>query len=237
MIMVWIHPEMMMMMMMTIKLWCLHPERGDSQEVGLRRSTRLKFSKGKKTRHADWCFKMMMMIADLYFKMVMMIADLYSRWWWWLLIVVLGWWWLLLIYISRWWWWLLIDVLRWWWLLMNILQNNDEVWWFWSWSLWELIILEIDVPPFPGYNNDPDNHFKVTMTQTYTKQFQCEYKLQRYPFDTQVTIIIIVVSSANISWLPFRFLSLDSYCKCETYLFRSARLRWQWTLYHRLQSN
>ena len=28
------------------------------------------------------------------------------------------------------------------------------------------------------------------MTQTYTKQFQCEYKLQRYPFDTQVTIII-----------------------------------------------
>ena len=161
----------------------------------------------------------------------------------------------------------LIDVLRWWWwLLMNILQNNDEYWWwfwqFWSWSFWELRILEIDMPPFQGYN-DPDNHFKVTMTQTYTKQFQCEYKLQRYPFDTQVTIIIIVVSSnilfgaqvtcqvqTNIffvvadfqiflkfSRLPFRFLLLHSRCKYEIDIFRSARLKWLWTLYHRLQSN
>ena len=30
----------------------------------------------------------------------------------------------------------------------------------------------------------PEN--KLTMYQTYTKEFQCEYKLNRYPFDTQV---------------------------------------------------
>ena len=28
----------------------------------------------------------------------------------------------------------------------------------------------------------------LTMKQTYTKEFQCKYELQRYPFDTQVTI-------------------------------------------------
>ena len=26
---------------------------------------------------------------------------------------------------------------------------------------------------------------RLTMNQTYTKEFQCEYQLQRYPFDTQ----------------------------------------------------
>ena len=26
----------------------------------------------------------------------------------------------------------------------------------------------------------------LTMTQTYTHEFQCKYKLQRYPFDSQV---------------------------------------------------
>ena len=34
---------------------------------------------------------------------------------------------------------------------------------------------------FPGSGNN------LTMTQTYTLEFQCEYKLQRYPFDTQVS--------------------------------------------------
>ena len=28
----------------------------------------------------------------------------------------------------------------------------------------------------------------LTMTQTYTWEFQCQYKLQRYPFDTQVKL-------------------------------------------------
>ena len=27
----------------------------------------------------------------------------------------------------------------------------------------------------------------LTMNQTYTLEFQCKYKLRRYPFDTQVT--------------------------------------------------
>ena len=29
----------------------------------------------------------------------------------------------------------------------------------------------------------------LTMTQSYTHEFQCVYELQRYPFDTQVVII------------------------------------------------
>ena len=28
----------------------------------------------------------------------------------------------------------------------------------------------------------------IVMTQTYTHEFQCEYKLNQYPFDTQVDI-------------------------------------------------
>ena len=35
---------------------------------------------------------------------------------------------------------------------------------------------------------------RLVMTQTYTKQFQCLYLLQRYPFDTQVCKIEMVVS-------------------------------------------
>lgn len=33
----------------------------------------------------------------------------------------------------------------------------------------------------------PEN--RLTMLQTYTKELQCAYKLQRYPFDTQVKLI------------------------------------------------
>ena len=33
---------------------------------------------------------------------------------------------------------------------------------------------------------------KLMMTQAYTWEFQCEYKLQKYPFDTQVTLIQIL---------------------------------------------
>ena len=32
---------------------------------------------------------------------------------------------------------------------------------------------------------------KLTMYQTYTKQFQCKYQLHRYPFDTQVGLLNI----------------------------------------------
>ena len=33
---------------------------------------------------------------------------------------------------------------------------------------------------------------KLTMTQAYTWEFQCQYKLQKYPFDTQVIQIQIL---------------------------------------------
>ena len=32
----------------------------------------------------------------------------------------------------------------------------------------------------------------LTMTQTYTWEFQCQYQLQRYPFDTQVVKRIVL---------------------------------------------
>ena len=37
---------------------------------------------------------------------------------------------------------------------------------------------------------------RLTMNQTYTKEFQCEYVLQRYPFDTQVreTQLILILN-------------------------------------------
>ena len=37
-----------------------------------------------------------------------------------------------------------------------------------------------EVEIFKGAENS------LTMNQTYTWEFQCQYKLQRYPFDTQV---------------------------------------------------
>ena len=30
---------------------------------------------------------------------------------------------------------------------------------------------------------------RLTMNQTYTREFQCIYQLQRYPFDSQVTLV------------------------------------------------
>ena len=33
---------------------------------------------------------------------------------------------------------------------------------------------------------------KLTMVQTYTWEFQCEYQLQKYPFDHQVNMIQIL---------------------------------------------
>ena len=39
---------------------------------------------------------------------------------------------------------------------------------------------------------------KLTMTQAYTWEFQCNYKLQKYPFDTQVNMIQIL--EGGYSW-------------------------------------
>ena len=35
---------------------------------------------------------------------------------------------------------------------------------------------------------------RLTMTQTYTWEFQCENKLQQYPFDTQVILVPFLYS-------------------------------------------
>ena len=42
------------------------------------------------------------------------------------------------------------------------------------------LVDEIEV--FKGSEN------KLTMNQTYTREFQCKYQLQRYPFDTQADV-------------------------------------------------
>ena len=54
-------------------------------------------------------------------------------------------------------------------------------------------IEEVDeVEIFEGAEN------RLTMNQTYTWEFQCKYKLQRYPFDTQVpSSSYITPTSAN----------------------------------------
>ena len=35
---------------------------------------------------------------------------------------------------------------------------------------------------------------RLTMNQTYTWEFQCQYELQRYPFDTQVTYLNVRIN-------------------------------------------
>ena len=39
---------------------------------------------------------------------------------------------------------------------------------------------------------------RLTMYQTYTREFQCNYELQHYPFDTQVTSTYPVVCPCNV---------------------------------------
>ena len=39
---------------------------------------------------------------------------------------------------------------------------------------------------------------KLTMNQTYSKKFQCEYQLHRYPFDTQVPLLLHLPSVINL---------------------------------------
>ena len=47
---------------------------------------------------------------------------------------------------------------------------------------------------------------KLTMTQAYTWEFQCQYKLQKYPFDTQVSVIQI--SSLESRHICFNILDI-----------------------------
>ena len=44
----------------------------------------------------------------------------------------------------------------------------------------------------------------LTMTQTYTWEFQCQYKLQHYPFDTQVNVISLFRKLPGLRNVPSR---------------------------------
>ena len=39
---------------------------------------------------------------------------------------------------------------------------------------------------------------KLELTQAYTWEFQCQYKLQKYPFDTQVNLVQRNVSNNHL---------------------------------------
>ena len=49
----------------------------------------------------------------------------------------------------------------------------------------ELMILT-QVNIFDGASN------RITFEQVYSKKFKCEYKLDLYPFDTQVTVLCLI---------------------------------------------
>ena len=48
------------------------------------------------------------------------------------------------------------------------------------------------------------NENTLTMTQTYTKTFQCQYQLSNYPFDTQVCYIQMTVSKLHMKDIRLR---------------------------------
>ena len=62
----------------------------------------------------------------------------------------------------------------------------------WEWIATVAVTREEENPERSGiYEIDEVELFKgaknrLTMNQTYTWEFQCQYVLQRYPFDTQV---------------------------------------------------
>ena len=56
------------------------------------------------------------------------------------------------------------------------------------------VLDEIEI--FKGEEN------KLTMRQTYTKKFQCQYHLQKYPFDTQVTDYFTFIILFRCALLP-----------------------------------
>ena len=82
------------------------------------------------------------------------------------------------------------------WLPLLIYTNTDQkestrLGWINEWSTRVTVTREANFPRngldevdeaevFQGADN------RLTMNQTYTKEFQCQYQLQRYPFDTQV---------------------------------------------------
>ena len=82
------------------------------------------------------------------------------------------------------------------WLPLIVYDNTDQkevtrLGMAWEWTTMVAVTREEENPARNGFHEvDEAEIFKgadnrLTMNQTYTKEFQCEYQLQRYPFDTQ----------------------------------------------------
>ena len=86
------------------------------------------------------------------------------------------------------------------WLPLVIYDNTDQkestrLGMEWEWVTGVSVIKEGDFTRSGLQEVDEAEMFEgdentLRMTQTYTREFQCKYKLQRYPFDTQVSTIL-----------------------------------------------
>ena len=86
------------------------------------------------------------------------------------------------------------------WLPLVIYDNTDQkestrLGMEWEWFTGVSVIKEGDFTRSGLQEVDEAEIFEgdentLRMTQTYTREFQCKYKLQRYPFDTQVSAIL-----------------------------------------------
>ena len=83
------------------------------------------------------------------------------------------------------------------WLPLVVYDNTDQkltsrLGMSWEWITTVAVTREEENPERSGLAViDEAEYFqgaknRLTMNQTYTREFQCQYKLQRYPFDTQV---------------------------------------------------
>ena len=83
------------------------------------------------------------------------------------------------------------------WLPLIVYDNTDQkevtrLGMVWEWATTVAVTREEENPRRSGKEEiDETEYFqgdknRLTMNQTYTLEFQCTYKLQRYPFDTQV---------------------------------------------------
>ena len=69
----------------------------------------------------------------------------------------------------------------------------------WEWSTSVTVTREGEFTRAPVKVMDEAEIFqaeenKLTMIQTYTHEFQCIYELRKYPFDTQVNIMLLVIT-------------------------------------------
>ena len=90
------------------------------------------------------------------------------------------------------------------WLPLVIYANTDQkettrLGDSWEWSTSVLVMREgnftrsglDEVDEIEIYRGDENT---LTMQQTYTHEFQCVYQLMKYPFDTQVSSILYLMS-------------------------------------------